>query len=1053
MATLGFGGRALMPRPLLAALALVWLWPVGQAATAEQLLTGVVAIDHGDDFANRTSGEYPMLEVGGERLALRNVSADDVTVGMRVSVRGHRVGDTVYVDRGGIVPAEPDVALAAGTTAASTMTKRVAVLMVNFVAPTPSPTPPPTDPPPTPPPTDPPPTDTPTPIDSAQPPETPLPTDTPRPTDTPAPTSAPTPSPSPSPSPTPPPPPPQPWTADFVRGVYFTNTRSVADYYDEISDGRMSVTGDVFGWFTVPADTSACNHRDWGDAARAAATAAGIDLSAYTNVAVVFPKQAVCWWVGMAQLPGRNTYVNGSAGWSYATWLFTATHELGHNFGMNHASTLSCTNGGVRVAFSDNCSLDEYGDPFDTMGGNGQRHFNTWHRWQLGLLGASDVQTVTTSGVYRVATAEVTGGVPRVLRVTRPSGNYYYLEFRQPYGSYDNFATTAPVVNGVSIRIAAGVGSLSFSKLIDTNPQTNTFSDAALGVGRGFADNINDIYVVTQAISPTGATVLVHVGPDLVPPGAPPGVQATSDANGAVNMTWKLATDDVFVAGYQVARDGAVIGNTGASSFTDNGLPQAITYGYSVSAVDAAGNVGPPTDVSIYLPDITPPGRPTTVTATATGPHSVAIGWAAAHDNVAVTSYQVSRNGTALGSTSGTTFEDNAAPDELSLTYQVRALDAAGNIGPAAGANVQPTDVTAPVLAGTLTMTVYAAGTVSLSWPAATDNVRVAGYSLSRDGAPVAVVSSPSFADAGLGQARTYQYDVVALDMAGNASGPLHGSIYLPDVSAPSTPGTLSAQPAGSRAVNLAWGAATDNVAVDHYAVFVDGGLVATTANTSLTNLAVSDGVKHRFAVWAVDTAGNVGPAVTAYLTLPDATAPGAPGSLRALASGATSVALSWTAASDNVAVVAYRLTRNGVPLPNIDGSATGLGDASLATDQTYTYALTAVDAAGNVGPTVTAQVKLVSVDVTPPSVPLNLSGIALGGRRISLTWSRSSDDRPGTIRYKVFRGRKRIAIVTSTSFVARPSTVGWYKFRVKAVDAAGNVSSFSVAVWVKALP
>src|SRR5512141_377157 len=128
------------PRPLLAALALIVVWPLGQAVSAEPALTGVVAMDHADDFATRTSARYPMLEVGGERLTLRNVSADDVTVGMRVSVRGHRVGDTVYVDRGGIVPAGPDVALAAGTTAASTMTKRVAVLMVNFVAPTPSPT-------------------------------------------------------------------------------------------------------------------------------------------------------------------------------------------------------------------------------------------------------------------------------------------------------------------------------------------------------------------------------------------------------------------------------------------------------------------------------------------------------------------------------------------------------------------------------------------------------------------------------------------------------------------------------------------------------------------------------------------------------------------------------------------------------------------------------------------------------------------------------------------------------------------------------------------------
>jgi chitodextrinase len=747
-----------------------------------------------------------------------------------------------------------------------------------------------------------------------------------------------------------------------VRGVYFTNTRSVADYYDEISDGQMSLTGDVFGWFTVPADTTACNQKDWGDAARAAATAAGIDLTAYTNVAVVFPKQSVCWWVGMAQLPGRNSYVNGSAGWTYATWLFTATHELGHNFGMNHASTLSCTKGGVRVAFSDNCSLDEYGDPFDTMGGNGQRHFNTWHRWQIGLLGASDVQTVTTSGVYRVATAEVTGGVPRVLRVTRPSGNYYYLEFRQPYGRYDNFATTAAVVNGVSIRIAAGVGSESFSKLLDTNPQTNTFSDAALGVGRGFADNVNDIFIVTQAIDPTGATVLVHVGPDTVSPTAPGALQATSDAAGAISLRWAPSTDDVLVTGYRVGRDGAVIAKVGGTSFDDLVLPQGHTYVYTVSAIDLAGNIGPAATVSFVVPDTVAPGSAGPLTATATGPNSVALAWVAAGDNVGVTSYRLSRNGTVIGTTGTTTFVDSAAPDGIALTYQVRALDGWGNVGPAASAGLTLPDVTGPTLGGPLGLTVASDGTINVSWPAATDNVAVSGYTVSRDGAQVATTPNASYADAGLAQARTYQYSVTALDTATNSSVPLTGSIYLPDVTPPSAPGSFSA-----------------------------------------------------------------------------------------LATGASSVALSWSAATDNVGVTGYRLSRDGVRLATVDGSIRAFTDTGATTNQAHTYTLIAIDAAGNRGATATAGVTLAATDVTPPSVPLNLRAVALSRRRISLSWAPSTDDQPGTLRYRVFRGRNRIATVTTTSYVDRPSVSGWYKYRVRAVDAAGNKSSFSVAVWVKA--
>src|SRR5919112_6647927 len=99
--------------------------------------------------------------------------------------------------------------------------------------------------------------------------------------------------------------------------------------------------------------------------------------------------------------------------------LYVASHELGHNFGVDHAAALTCTRSGSRVSYSSNCSADEYGDPFDVMGYNGQRHMSNWHRLQLGLLGSGDVQTVATHGAYRIAPAEASGGSPRVLRVPR----------------------------------------------------------------------------------------------------------------------------------------------------------------------------------------------------------------------------------------------------------------------------------------------------------------------------------------------------------------------------------------------------------------------------------------------------------------------------------------------------------------------------------------------------------------------------------------------------------------------------------------------------------
>ncbi|MCF6737730.1 hypothetical protein E9565_21690, partial [Blastococcus sp. KM273129] len=57
-------------------------------------------------------------------------------------------------------------------------------------------------------------------------------------------------------------------------------------------------------------------------------------------------------------------------------------------------------------------------------------------------------------------------------------------------------------------------------------------------------------------------------------------------------MSWSASTDDVGVASYRVSRDGAVVAEavSGGTSFVDTTVAAGTEYGYTVSAVDAAGN-------------------------------------------------------------------------------------------------------------------------------------------------------------------------------------------------------------------------------------------------------------------------------------------------------------------------------------------------------------------------------------------------------------------------------------------------------------------------------
>lgn len=78
----------------------------------------------------------------------------------------------------------------------------------------------------------------------------------------------------------------------------------------------------------------------------------------------------------------------------------------------------------------------------------------------------------------------------------------------------------------------------------------------------------------------------------------------------------------------------------------------------------------------------------------------------------------------------------------------------------------------------------------------------------------------------------------------------------------------------------------------------------------------------------------------------PDTQAPARPGSLRAPAALSDSVTLSWAAASDNVATVEYRITRDGAQIGT--STKTFFKDRSVVAGRGYDYSIVAVDGAGN---------------------------------------------------------------------------------------------------------
>lgn len=304
----------------------------------------------------------------------------------------------------------------------------------------------------------------------------------------------------------------QPVTADAARSLVFGATTSTNAYYKEQSFGARSLVGiqradgDVFGWYTISNATTTCDYAAWGTAARAAAQAAGVSLTGYDHIIHYFPRTSTCAWSGVGQLPGKYSWINGSSS-------STMAHELGHNFGVHHASSLSCTDAaGARVSISATCTSDEYGDPYDVMG-RGYRHMSAYQKGRLGFLESTNTTTVAASGVFTVVPLETkpAAGATQSLRVAIPNTSpplFYYVEFRQP-SAFDNFTSTSPVLKGVLVHRAPDYTVLQRTQLLDMTAGTTSYTDAPLAAGATFTDATAGITIRVASVAATGATVQV----------------------------------------------------------------------------------------------------------------------------------------------------------------------------------------------------------------------------------------------------------------------------------------------------------------------------------------------------------------------------------------------------------------------------------------------------------------------------------------------------------------------------------------------------------------
>jgi hypothetical protein len=393
----------------------------------------------------------------------------------------------------------------------------------------------------------------------------------------------------------------QPYTLDFARSVMFDTT---SRFYLENSFQQTWLSGDVVGWFTIATTSTVCDMYAIATQAEAAASAAGINVTAYPHRVYAFPQNDACLFWGRSTVGGNpsQAWINGDFE------LGVTAHEFGHGLGLWHSHAMDCDTTAVGAS----CTTYEYGDNVDMMGGSSRyAHFNAFQKERLGWLNAGaspPITTVTASGAYTLEAYELAGSGPKALKIlksvdsTTGERTWYYAQSRQAIGfdaglATDSFLLPSNILNGLLIHFG---NESQGSFLLDMTPASQSsyfdWSDPALPVGQTFTDPAAGVTVTAEWVTATQAGVTVQFAGTGSTASSPTVVSVTTNQSSyttgqtvAMSATVKTSSGSPVAkasVGFSVIKsNGAVV--TGTATTGSNGVA---TYKLRLKQQDPPGS-------------------------------------------------------------------------------------------------------------------------------------------------------------------------------------------------------------------------------------------------------------------------------------------------------------------------------------------------------------------------------------------------------------------------------------------------------------------------------
>ncbi|MBW7475174.1 M6 family metalloprotease domain-containing protein [Paenibacillus oenotherae] len=613
----------------------------------------------------------------------------------------------------------------------------------------------------------------------------------------------------------------QAWSDTF----FSTTSKSVKDYYDEVSEGQFSLVpvNETAGTANDGIVKVNLNYAHSGGEEKSVRDAllaadANIDFAAYDtdNDNVISNKELLVVTIlggyeasYNQQLPSvwghvtsffdffvpldgkyfgaagqRGDYsMQGERQGDHKATIGIFAHEIGHLLGLIDLYDTDGSSAGIgaysiMAGGSWNSLVGEYS-------GATPAHFDAFSKLKLGFAEAHVIES-NTSVSYTLNS--IGSGNYNIVKVpTLNTDQYFLVENRQKQG-YDG---SLPYTGGIAIwhiDETRGSNSNDNRRLIDMEEATtgnpffyngnatafNATTTPNSGRYVGYGSDLTYTGISISTTSGNGNAMNINVfGDYLLGPDTPPNFNLVHKTKSTVQLSWYRSSPDTV--DYVVFRDGVPFHTTTGTFVKDFGRNGNTTYTYTVRARDQYENLSPASN---------------TIQVTTESTDSSTVYYNGGFTNPYI-HYQLN---------------DNAPWVELQMTpsevpgfwkavvpieqYGSKVYFQEGQGGPVQNNSgyyyyaapgvvtfetymadgFPPGDRLAPLAPAGLTSTGANATSINLSWSPSSDNYTVTGYKVYQNGVEIATTATTSYSVTGLTASTSYNFTVKAYDGAGNLS-------------------------------------------------------------------------------------------------------------------------------------------------------------------------------------------------------------------------------------------------------------------------------------------